>query len=193
MWIDFKEIKKMEIQEQGTPPPRKSALPYIMGVGLVVVLAAATFVAAKYMKGGIGNLTNGEEHAGNLIQSDELPKTEPQTMGVFVERKDNSIIVAPADSIQIMVPGPGQEGQEPVMEADYVGNKVEVVVSNDTIIYRDVTPMERENANKEVQQILELSTIDVISPQSAITVWGRKAGDRILADVIMFLSPFAFQ
>jgi hypothetical protein len=23
-----------------------------------------------------------------------------------------------------------------------------------------------------------------------ITVWGRKAGDRILADVILFLSPF---
>jgi hypothetical protein len=88
-----------------------------------------------------------------------------------------------------MVPDPNGEG-EPVMEADYVGNKVEVVISNDTIIYRDVTPMDRENANKDVQQILELSTIDAISPQSVITVWGRKAGDRILADVILFLSPF---
>ena len=88
-----------------------------------------------------------------------------------------------------MVPGPGEEG-EPVMEADYVGDKVEVVISNDTTIYRDVTPMGPENANKAVQQIVELSTIDDISPQSSITVWGRKVGDRIIADIIVFSSPF---
>jgi hypothetical protein len=110
-------------------------------------------------------------------------------MGVFAERKDNIIIVSPADSIRIMAPGPNQEG-EPKMEADYVGDKVEVVISNDTTIYRDVTPMGPENAEKDIQQVLELSTIDAISPQSVITVWGRKAGGRILADVILFFSPF---
>ncbi len=182
----------METQGQETPPRRKSVLPYLISAGLVVLLAVATFLAGKYMSGGVGNLMDEEEHAGDLIMAEELPKSEPQTMGLFVERKDNSIFVGPASSIRIMVPGPGEEG-EPVMEADYVGDKVEVVISNDTTIYRDVTPMGPENANKAIQQILELSTIDAISPQSAITVWGRKAGDRILADVIMFLSPFAFQ
>jgi hypothetical protein len=181
--------RKMETQEPGTSPPRKFTVPYIIAVGLVVVLAAATFVAARYMNGGIGRLTNEEEHRGNLIQSEELPQAEPQTMGVFAERKDNIIIVAPADSIRIMAPGPNQEG-EPKMEADYVGDKVEVVISNDTTIYRDVTPMGPENAERDIQQVLEMSTIDAISPQSVITVWGRKAGDRILADVILFLSPF---
>jgi len=37
---------------------------------------------------------------------------------------------------------------------------------------------------------VELSTIDEITEQSYITVWGRKAGDRILAEVIMFSTPF---
>ena len=179
----------MEIQKQEDPAPRKPVSTYLIGMGLIVLLALVTFVAARYMNAGLGSFTGEEEQGGNLIQSEELPQTEPQTMGVFVERNDNSIIVAPADSIHIMVPDPNGEG-EPVMEADYVGDKVEVVISNDTTIYRDVTPMDRGNANKDVQQILELSTIDAISPQSVITVWGRKAGDRILADVILFLSPF---
>jgi len=37
---------------------------------------------------------------------------------------------------------------------------------------------------------VELSTIDEITEQSSITVWGRKAGDRIIADVILFSTPF---
>jgi hypothetical protein len=179
----------METQKQDTPAPRKSMLPYVIGGGLVILLALVTFVAVRYMNAGPSNFTGKEEHRGNLIQSEELPQAEPQTMGVFAERKDNIIIVSPADSIRIMAPGPNQEG-EPKMEADYVGDKVEVVISNDTTIYQDVTPMGPENAEKDIQQVLELSTIDAISPQSVITVWGRKAGDRILADVILFLSPF---
>lgn len=179
----------MEMEKQEEPAPRKPVSPYLMGMVLIVLLALVTFVAARYMNAGAGNSEGDEGLGGNLIQSEELPETEPQTMGVFAERSDNTIVVAPADSIRIMAPGPNQEG-EPKMEADYVGDKVEVVISNDTTIYRDVTPMNMENTHKDIHQVLELSTIDAISPQSIITVWGRKAGDRILADVILFFSPF---
>jgi hypothetical protein len=179
----------MEMGKQEDPAPRKPVSPYLIASGVIVLLALVTFVAVKYMNGAAGTFTGDEERGGNLIQSEELPKAEPQTMGVFSERNDNIMIIAPADSVRIMAPGPNQEG-EPKMEADYVGDKVEVVISNETTIYRDVTPMGPENAEKDIQQVLELSTIDAISPQSIITVWGRKAGDRILADVILFFSPF---
>ena len=177
----------MEIGE--FPSPRKPVSPYLIASGLIVVLALVAFVAVRYMNAG-GSSSNGDNGlGGNLIQSEELPETEPQTMGVLVERDDNMIIVSPADSIRIMAPGSNQAG-EPKMEADYVGDKVEVVISNDTMIYQDVTTMNMENADKDVQQVLELSTIDAISPESVITVWGRKNGDRIVADVVLFLSPF---
>jgi hypothetical protein len=181
----------MEIEKQEEPAPRKPVSPYLIASAVIVLLALVTFVAVKYMNGGAGGPRGDMERGGNLIPSEDLPKAEPQTMGVFSERNDNVIIVAPADGIRIMVPDPNQQGAgEPKMEADYVGDKVEVVISNDTTIYRDVTPMGPENAEKDIQQVLELSTIDEISPQSVITVWGRKAGDRILADVILFFSPF---
>jgi hypothetical protein len=179
----------MEVEKQEEPAPRKPASPYLIASAVIVLLALVTFVAVKYMNGAVGSPTGDMERGGNLIPSEELPEVEPQTMGVYSERNDNIIIVAPADGIRIMVPDPNQEG-EPKMEADYVGDKVEVVISNDTTIYRDVTPMGPENAEKDIQQVVELSTIDEISPQSVITVWGRKAGDRILADVILFFSPF---
>jgi hypothetical protein len=37
---------------------------------------------------------------------------------------------------------------------------------------------------------VELSTIDDITQQSSITVWGRKVGDRVIADVVVFSTPF---
>jgi hypothetical protein len=182
----------MEMGKQEDPAPRKPVSPYFIASGLIILLALVTFVAVKYMNGAAGSGRGDMERGGNLIPSEELPQTEPQAMGVFSERNDNIIIVAPADSIRMMAPGPNQEG-EPKMEADYVGNKVEVVISNDTTIYRDVTPMGPENAEKDIQQVLELSTIDAISPQSVITVWGRKEGDRIFADAVLFFSLFAAQ
>lgn len=211
----------METQKQSTPAPQKSKLPYFIGVGLVILLAGATFVAGRYLNRGDGNLSvnpmgvSGPSlsigGAGEAAQSfeldiepaeelpeaesqtkEELPKTEPQTMGIFVERADNTIIVSPANSVYFEAPDPNYKGTL-VLQADYVGDKVEVVISNDTTIYQDVTPMTWTNTDENFQLVLELSTIDAIFPQSAVTVWGRKTGDRILADVILFLSPFASQ
>jgi len=179
----------METQEQDTPARRKSVLPYLISGGLVVLLATATFVAGKYLNGGVGTLTDNEGHMSSLKLARELPQTEPETRGIFQERNDNSIFVRPASQIRVKVPDPGETG-DPVMDIDYTGDKVEVVISNDTLIYRDTTEFDMENPPEVVQQTVELSTIDDIPPQSAITVWGSKVGDRIIANVIMFSTPF---
>jgi hypothetical protein len=41
-----------------------------------------------------------------------------------------------------------------------------------------------------VQQEVELSSIEAIGEQSMLSVWGKKVGDRLIADVIMFSTPF---
>jgi hypothetical protein len=58
------------------------------------------------------------------------------------------------------------------------------------VIYKETTQLDPDDPGAEVQQTVELSTIDEITKQSSITVWGRKAGDRIIADVILFSTPF---
>ena len=191
---------------QEIPTPKKSKLPYAIGAGLVVLLAVATFVAGRYLNRGDGNSSEGpmggsgpslsvgggpggaQSFKLDIEPAAELPKTQPETMGLFVERKDNSIFVGTGKvTFSVMV---GEGGGDPVTDADYDGDKVEVVISNDTIIYRDTTELDPENPEETVQQTVELSTIDDITPQSSITVWGRKAGDRIIADIIVFSSPF---
>ena len=191
---------------QETATPKKSKLPYVIGALLIVVLAAATFVAGKYLNRGGSNSSNGPMGGSGpslsmgggpdgaqsfrlvIEPAEELPKTEPETRGLFVERKDNSIFVG-TGKVTFMA-SVGEGGGDPVVDSDYDGDKIEVVISNDTIVYRDTTELDPEDPEATVQQTVELGTIDDITPQSSVTVWGRKAGDRIIADIIVFSSPF---
>ncbi len=193
-----------------TPTPKKSSRPYFIGAGLIVLLGVTAFIAMRYFThqdafgGGpmrfgesgpalsISGPAGGEQtFALDITPADELPKTEPESRGLFVERKDNSIFIGTGDVTVIVSGGPGNT--ETAVDTDYSGDKVEVVISNDTVIYRDATELDPEDPGTTVQQVVELGTIDDISPQSSITVWGRKAGDRIIADVIVFHSPFVFR
>jgi hypothetical protein len=196
----------MDIQETPTPTSRKSVLPYIIGAGLIVLLAAAAFMAVRYFAqpknaaGGSGPGRNimavkgagGAEQvfALNVKSAEELPATQPEATGMFVERKDNSVFVGTGDT-RVMVKA--EPGEEPQMDSSFSGPKVEVVISADTVIYKDTTNLDPEDPGAEVQQTVELSTIDEITEHSSITVWGRKAGDRILADVIVFSTPFSIR
>jgi hypothetical protein len=192
----------METQEP-TPTPRKSYLPYVIGVSLLVLLAAASFIAVRYFNQQRGNMTGGPgENEIVLSGSDgftksfsldiepakELPVTEPEVRGIFVERKDNSIFVGTGDVTMIVKGNP--VGSESSAESSHSGPTVEVVVSTDTKVYRDVTELDPDNPEATVQQKVELSTIDEITQQTSITVWGRKVGDRVIADVLMFSTPF---
>jgi hypothetical protein len=194
----------METQETPTPTPRKSVLPYVIGAGLVVLLAAATFMAGRYFTqpknavtgNGPGKNVMTVKGAGggeaqtfelNVKPAEELPDTQPDEAGLFVERKDNSIFIGTGE-LNVMVKA--EPGEEPQVDSNFTGPKVEVVISANTVIYKETTQLDPEDPGAEVQQTVEESTIDEITEQSSITVWGRKAGDRIIADVILFSTPF---
>lgn len=192
----------MEVQETPTPTPRKSVLPYVIAIGIVVVLAAAAFMAVRYFvqptkmaRGGPetnivsvqGPDGQAQTFALDVVPAVELPATQPNEVGMFVERKDNSIYIGTGEVSVIVEAKPGEE---PQMDANFSGPKVEVVISSDTVVYKDTTELDPDNPGTQVQQTVELSTIDDITEQSSIQVWGRKAGDRIIADVIVFSTPF---
>lgn len=191
-----------EIQETPTPTPRKSALPYIIGAGIVILLAAAAFIAVRYFvqpqnasfneSGGPSLSMQGPGGEAktfklNVKPAKELPTTNPDVRGLFVERKDNSIFIGTGNAT-VMVKS--KNGEQPQVDSNFSGPKVEVVISANTVVYKDTTKLDEENPGAEVQQTVEPSSIDEITQQSSITVWGRKAGDRVIADVVVFSSPF---
>jgi hypothetical protein len=194
----------MEIQETPTPTSRKSVVPYVIGIGVVILLAAATFMAVRYFvqpKNAAGNdpggpvlSMRGSGGGGEQIfkldikPAQELPAAQPDEAGIFVERKDNSIFIGTGE-VTLMV-AKAEPGQDPQVDSNFTGPKVEVVISADTVIYKDTTQLDPEDPGAQVQQTVELGTIDEITEQSSISVWGRKVGDRVIADILMFSTPF---
>jgi hypothetical protein len=173
---------------------------------LVLLVGAAAFVAGRMLNNkvnplglfGLGGKGNMMAVSINLVPAEELPRTPPEVTGLFVERKDKTIIV---QSVSLkgggggMVVEKGGGGEVQIVGGKNDGPKVEIVITNETTIYRDTTqpsePPSGETAN--IQQTVEASTLDDLNSQSMVTVWGRKSGDRIIAEVLFYSNPVVFK
>lgn len=174
----------------------------IMGV-LVLLVGVAAFLGGSMLNGNIGPLgllrLGGQGDVMsvmvNVIPAEELPKTQPEVTGQFVERKDNTMVIQP---VSLTTGGGGMvssEGGGEVVAGPDSGPKVEVVVTSETTIYLDTTHLGGPPTGEEetVQQTLEESTLEDLTSQSMVTVWGRKSGDRIIADVLFYGNPVMFK
>ena len=87
-----------------------------------------------------------------IVPAQELPKTPPEVTGQFVERKDNTIVVA---SAPLETGGGGDD--------------------------------------ESFQETVGEGTLDDLNSDSMIRVWGRKSGDRIIAEVLLYSNPVNLQ
>ena len=169
----------------------------ILGITILLVGVAA-FIAGKMFSRGIGpgresgDLGNGQVFVSinDIIPAPELPTTTPEITGVFVERKDKTVIV---QTVSFDAGAGGIAGNSPVDENS--GPKVEVVITGETTVYRETTQFTRPVAgeNFSIQQTVEEDALDYLDSQSMITVWGRKNGDRVIADVFLYMNPAMIQ
>ncbi|HLO29417.1 MAG TPA: hypothetical protein VK249_09795 [Anaerolineales bacterium] len=185
---------------------RNKKLIFILGI-LVVVVGGAAFVAGRLLNQKVGPAgpggpigSNGGSFSVQLVPAKELPKAAPDLTGQFVERKDNTIIVASAppetggggvvtnNSSESDGPGGPSTSSENVPS----GPKVEVVVTSETKIYRDTTKPP-SGSGGTVQETVGEGTLDDLNADSMLRVWGRKSGDRIVADILFYSSPLAFK
>lgn len=163
-----------------------------LGIG-VLVIGIAAFIAGRMLNAGVGPVGLGGPLDGrvsislnDITPAPELPSTQADVTGLFVERKDNTIIV---QAVSFGSGVGGIAGDSPMDENS--GIEVEIVVTGETVIYKDVTRLEPP-VNGEihnVQQAVDEGTLDDLNPQSFITVWGRRSGDRIAAEVFFYSNP----
>ena len=180
----------------------------IFGV-LVIVVGAAAFIGGRMLNQRAGPMGLGPP-GGNgdmmsvsiqITPAPELPTTRPETLGLFVERKDNSIILATISMDEggggVVVQAGGGDGESfagsPV---DNDGPKVEVVTTSETVVYLETTqppgpPSSGENL--VLQQTVAEGSLDDLTSQSFVTVWGRKSSDRIIAEVVFISNPVMFK
>jgi hypothetical protein len=166
----------------------------ILGVALVLVLGAVAYVGGRLLNGeGILSLSSGgvgsSDH--NFQPSKELPQTPPDVgKGIFDHRQGNSIFVG-TGQVQMSMKQDPQSGQVQTYSS-HNGPVVEVVVTKQTKIYKDTT-MQQYNGQppqgQTIHQVIEPGSLDEIGQSSSITVWGKKTGDRYIADILVYSSP----
>jgi len=165
---------------------------FFLAAGILVLLVGATaFIAGRMLNGQVNPLSlfgfGGNGRAITVIPAEELPKTQPDVVGNFVERKDNTVVIQP---IPLKTGGAGIVARSSSDSGSTA--QIEVVVTNQTTIYLDTTselngPPLRDG--QSLQQTVEESTLDGLSTQSTVMVWGPKSGDRITAKVLIYSNP----
>ncbi len=198
----------MELQETPTPAPRKPRWPYIIG-GIIVVLllAGAAFVCARLLNGqgspfvssggGEGPSLSLGGPGGKMFKLDiepskELPQTPADVNGLFDHRQDNSIFVGTG---RVTMSVKKDQSGKVETSSNHDGPTVEVVVTSQTKIYKDVTMNQFDGPppdGQKIQQVLESGSVDDVGQHSMITVWGKKTGDRFIAEILVY-SPAAFK
>jgi len=176
-----------------------------------VLVGAAAYVGGRMLNGGVNPLGLGMPLGdGGMVSisvqvtpAPELPTTQPVVIGSYVERKDNSIVVASAPmeagkgGVVLSVSKGGGEEEGPSTSGNMAdGPKLEVVISKETIIYLEDTDMGKPNpeeTNKVIQQSVKEGSLDDLTSQSFVTVWGRKSGDRIIAEIVLISNPVIFK
>jgi len=200
----------METQEQETPAParRKPRLGYIIGGAvLILLLAGAAFVGARLLNGqGLPGLPSGggpgfslggnggrnvRINADDILPAKELPQTPADVRGIFDHRQDNSIFIGTG---KVMMTVKKDQSGKVDTASSHDGPTVEVVLTSQTKIYQDVTMKQFSGPPPEgqkIQQVLEAGSGDEVGQNSMITVWGKKTGDRFIAEILVY-SPPAF-
>ena len=174
-------------------------------VGLVLLLAGAMYVGGRLLSGqGLPGISSGgpivlDDGGGqqvrinvdDILPARELPQTPAEARGVFDHRQDNSIFVGTGKVMLTVEEDPSGKVET---SAEHDGPVVEVVVTAQTVVYQDVTMQQYDGAppqGQQIQQVIEPGTLDGLGESSTITVWGRKTGERIIAEVLVY-SPPAF-
>lgn len=179
---------------------------FLMGAGIlagIALLAGAAFLGARLLapvQGPEGAVAGPGEHefarqmrggkggvSVNIQPSDQLPQKQPEITGAVTGIKDNSLMVTAVNAVMVTV---GKDGKANT-SFDYQGSAVEVVVTGETKIYRDTTDESVDFGSEAlkdgavVEQTLEDGEFSDIAPQSVVTVWGYKRGDRLIAETIV--------
>jgi hypothetical protein len=146
--------------------------------GIMLLLILALLAGCGKEGGGLKDMFDTAAMGGaaviELNPAEVLPDSPSTLFGIVDHCQDNSIFVIQLPPLdQIITTGTAEKG-----------SIVEILVLNDTLIYKDVTSGEVENG--AVQEKVALGSVDEIGEGNLISVWGEQRGDRIVADVIKY-------
>jgi hypothetical protein len=173
----------------------------VLGVMMaVVMLSAACQPAAQAadqstQAQGFGG-GNGQRGNFQMQPAPELPTTQPAARGFLVSHNGDNLVVQMGNpnfqgGSQGQGNGPrptpnGTPRPRPTFTGQ--GTVVTVTVTSDTMVYQDVTfaNLNGQRPSGSIQQKVEKSSLDALTGNERVTVWGDQNGDQITAKVIVY-------
>lgn len=149
----------------------------VLGTAVLLTVSVAAFVGGRLLNRQLNPMDNRP-----FIIAEELPQSAPIIFGLFVRREDNSIFIG-TGGISVDA---GADG-EPV--ASYNGPVIEIIVNTRTNLYREIPPLIRLD---EIHQQVVEGEMDELNETTRLTIWGRKTGDRIIAEALLYSSALSF-
>lgn len=172
--------------------------------GIIVLLAVftgAAFLVGRLLRSGstqeqsisgqpqlleAGDQSGPQMVSVQLKKSKELPDREPDVMGFYSRREDNSIFVNVTEGGVII-----QIGEDGEMSTNTGDKETEIVTTNETTVYRDATvdSIDTSSGGGEYEQILKPGSLDEIGEMSSVLAWGEMRGDRLIAEILVYNRP----
>jgi hypothetical protein len=198
--VEAKNMARFQTKAAATDGAAKRRSVIFGAVVLVLMLAACQSAAQPAAPQGFG--AGGQRPNFQVEPAKEVPTDTPAVTGMVASHSGDHLVVQQgfgrggfgnpnggtprAQPEGTRVPRPTQTGD---------GTEVQVQVTSETAIYKDVT---FANANGQppsgsVQQQIEKSSLADIADGSRVTVWGEKSGDQVVAGVIVYSQLRNFQ
>ncbi len=128
-----------------------------------------------------------------ILPAEELPDEETTASGIVLSRQDDTLTVGTgAIELSVEVEVDGSTGQETTSVVPSTnGPELEVVLTRDTVLYRDVTDIVGQMPDESgevtiLQEIRPITDSSQIKEKMEVHIWGEQRGDRIIADTIVF-------
>jgi hypothetical protein len=141
-------------------------------------------IARDVTTGEGGALSTSESVASvDLERAPELPAVPAEARGVFLRRADRRITIG-----TLLGSSVSAVGTDSGISIQHDGPEVEVVVNQETKVYRNTTQIP-DNPKGPVQQTVAEGSLDEIGQNSLVVVWGKRTGDRIVATTVLYTDP----
>jgi hypothetical protein len=194
----LKENIKMETMEstEVEKPPRRTGLVIALGLLALLLIAAAVVggrLLAKNQAAETGPEPPGIAFAGGVLAegeginlddiqpAPELPERQADVFGLFVSQSDDTLVIGTGNTMVFM----SSEGGSP--ETSYDGPAVEVLVTNQTQLYEDITEISFDTDASNIQEQVQLvESLGDLEDGTMVRVWGQQRGDRLIAEIVVY-------
>src|SRR5512143_1084689 len=153
--------------------------------------AQPTDQAVQSQGGGGGN---GQRPNFQMQPAPELPTDQPVVRGVLTKIDGNTLTVQEGGvnfgegNGGTPRPRPTSDGTPRPRPTQSAAQTIQIVVNSDTQYYQDVTfaNLNGQPPSGAIQQKVEKGSLDALTDNERVTVWGDQTGNQIMAKVIVY-------